>query len=232
MPAARHGNADSRWTPRSADTGKGRTLCCPTRPRTCRSSTTIRTRRLCLPCRPQSEPQRRLAYPTLTGFMWAARWYQLAVLEALEPFGGAVERGRDLAIVAVRFDNKLSSGPQPDAFPEELPLAPAIAPGLVSLHDRSAAVIDNLNMMLEVITDVLEHPAVRGSSRSAGRSDCAVHGPAVPLCLDRRVDSRRAPPQHFRAGWIRTGRRHRQRAQRLFRRTRSALRTPPGAAAV
>lgn len=112
------------------------------------------------PVPPQSEPQRRLAYPALTGFMWAARWYQLAVLEALEPFGATVERDRDLATVATRFVDKLSSGAPPNAFPEELPLAPAIAPGLVSLHDRSASVIDNLNMMLEVITDVLEHPAV------------------------------------------------------------------------
>ena len=92
--------------------------------------------------------------------MWAARWYQLAVLEALEPFGAAVERDRDLATVAARLGSKLSSGSPPNAFPEELPLAPAIAPGLVSLHDRSASVIDNLNMMLEVLTDVLEHPAV------------------------------------------------------------------------
>jgi hypothetical protein len=48
----------------------------------------------------------------------------------------------------------------PNALPEELPLTPAIAPGLVALHDRSAAIIDNLNMMLDVLTDVLVHPAV------------------------------------------------------------------------
>jgi len=112
------------------------------------------------PVPPESEPRRKLAYPTLTGFMWAARWYQLAVLEALEPFGAPGERDRDLATVAARLGSKLPSGSPPYAFPEELPLAPAIAPGLVALHDRSASVIDNLNMMLEVLTDVLEHPAV------------------------------------------------------------------------
>src|SRR4029453_11169701 len=112
------------------------------------------------PTPPESEPHRKLAYPTLTGSMWAARWNHLALLEPLEQFDDAVERDRDLATVAARLGGKLSFGSPPNAFPEELPLAPAIAPGLVALHDRSASIIDNLNMMLDVLTDVLVHPAV------------------------------------------------------------------------
>jgi hypothetical protein len=112
------------------------------------------------PTPPELEPRRELAYPTLTGFMWAARWYELAVQEPLERFEDAAERDRGLTTVAERFKGKLSSGTPPDAYPTELPLTPAIAPGLVALHDRSAAIIDNLNMMLDVITDVLVHPAV------------------------------------------------------------------------
>ena len=50
-----------------------------------------------------------------------------------------------------RFQRKLSPGKPPDAFPTELPLAPSIAPGLVSTHVRAAAIIDNLNMMQDVM---------------------------------------------------------------------------------
>ena len=112
------------------------------------------------PTPPETQPRRALPYPTLTGVLWAARWYELAVLEPLEPFDNTVERNRNLATVAERLRGKLSFGTPPNAFPEELPLAPAIAPGLVLLHDRSASIIDNLNMMLDVLTDVLVHPKV------------------------------------------------------------------------
>jgi hypothetical protein len=62
--------------------------------------------------------------------------------------------------VAERFARKLSSGAPPDAFPTELPLAPSIAPGLVAAHERAAAIIDNLDMMLDVIAEVLVYPDV------------------------------------------------------------------------
>jgi hypothetical protein len=112
------------------------------------------------PTPPETEPRRALAYPTLTGFTWAARWYELAVVEPLDRFDDAGELERGLAIVGDRFRAKLSFGTPPQAFPTELPLAPAIAPGLVALHERSAAIIDNLNMMLDVLGDVLIHPGV------------------------------------------------------------------------
>ena len=112
------------------------------------------------PTPPNTEPRRRLAYPTLTGFAWSAHWYELAALQPLEPFSDKAERDRDLAIVADRLTRKLSFGKPPDAFPTELPLAPAIAPGLVALHERAAAIIDNLNLMQDVLTDVLMRPDV------------------------------------------------------------------------
>ena len=114
----------------------------------------------------QTEPLRQLAYPTLTGLVWSAHWYQLAVEEALERFDDPMERERGLRTVAERFDRKLSSGTPPDAFPTELPLAPSIAPGLVAVHDRAASIVDNLDMMLDVIADVLVHPDV-GDRRAA-----------------------------------------------------------------
>jgi len=107
------------------------------------------------PTPPATEPRRKLAYPTLTGFVWSAHWYELAALEPLESFGDPAARDRDLATVAERLKRKLSFGKPPDAFPGELPLAPAIAPGLVALHERAASIIDNLNVMQDVLLDIL-----------------------------------------------------------------------------
>lgn len=111
-------------------------------------------------------PVRQLRYPTLTGFVWASHWYQLAVQEPLERARDAAARKAGLDAVAARFQRKLVQGPQPDAFPAELPLAPSIAPGLVLVHPRAAAIFDNLSMMLDVLMDVLVHPQgaqVRGA---------------------------------------------------------------------
>ena len=99
--------------------------------------------------------------PRLKGFVWAATWLQLAAGEPLELSTGA-ERARGLEVVTDRFQRKLAYGKPPQTFPSELPLAPSIAPELVTTHLRSAAIIDNLNMMHAVLADVLEHPKVTG----------------------------------------------------------------------
>jgi len=113
------------------------------------------------PVYPEAEPHRELPYPTLTRSMWAARWYGLAVIAPFEDFPAGPERDRALATVDARLRAKLSFGALPEAPPTELPLTPAIAPGLVALHEGAASIIDNLHMMLDVLADVLAHPAVR-----------------------------------------------------------------------
>jgi hypothetical protein len=110
-------------------------------------------------------PRRKLTYPSLTGFVWASHWFQLAVEEPLELLDSK-ERVDGVKVVTERFQRKLSAGTPPDAFPTELPLAPCISPGLVSAHVRAAAIIDNLNMMHDVLADVLVHPKV-GDVRAA-----------------------------------------------------------------
>ena len=98
--------------------------------------------------------------PRLRGFVWATHWLQLAAEEPLDLSADAETRRRDLLIVMERFRRKLDYGKAPNAFPGELPLAPSIAPELVTTHARTAAIIDNLNMMHAVLEDVLEHPKV------------------------------------------------------------------------
>ena len=69
-------------------------------------------------------------------------------------------RAAGLKTVSDRFERKLSNGTPPDAYPTELPLAPSIAPRLVSASLRAAAIIDNLNMLHDVLADILVHPKV------------------------------------------------------------------------
>lgn len=109
-------------------------------------------------------PQKKT--PKLKGFVWAAHWFQLAAEEPLELSADSEARRRDLKVVTDRFHRKLSSGKPPHAFPTELPLAPSIAPELVTTHLRTAAIIDNLNMMQAVLADVLVHPKA-GDVRAA-----------------------------------------------------------------
>lgn len=105
--------------------------------------------------------RRKHTYPKLTGFVWASHWFEIAAQEPLEIYEDRAERLAGLKVVLDRFDRKLSNGKPPDAYPTELPLAPSIAPGLVSAHLRAAAIIDNLNMLHDVLGDILVHPKVK-----------------------------------------------------------------------
>ena len=98
--------------------------------------------------------------PKLKGFVWASHWFQLAAAEPLELAADLDARRRGLKVVTDRFHQKLSSGKPPNAFPTELPLAPSIAPELVTTHLRTAAILDNLHMMQAVLADVFVHPQV------------------------------------------------------------------------
>jgi hypothetical protein len=105
-------------------------------------------------------------YPNLNGFVWAGHWLQLAAQEPLELYSNRQARAEGLLKVTDRFRLKLSFGEAPNAFPTELPLAPAIAPGLVAVHPRAGAIIDNLNMMHDVLADVLVDPDVKDVDKS------------------------------------------------------------------
>ena len=98
--------------------------------------------------------------PKLKGAVWASHWLQLAVEEPFDVSAEPETRRTQVKLVMDRFRRKLDYGKPPNAFPSELPLAPSIAPELVTTHLRAAAILDNLNMMHAVLMDVLEHPKV------------------------------------------------------------------------
>jgi hypothetical protein len=82
----------------------------------------------------------------------------LAVSEPLTDYAEQDRRLAGLDTVTNRYFAKLSYGEPPEFFPSEVPLAPAIAPGLIFLSPEAAMIWDNLNMMQEVLADVLASP--------------------------------------------------------------------------
>lgn len=102
----------------------------------------------------------RERYPDLAGLVWAGHWLQLAATEPLTDFPGRAERAEGVDTVTNRYHAKLTYGAPPQAFPSQIPLAPAIAPGLIFASPEAAIVWDNLSMMQEVLADVLASPTV------------------------------------------------------------------------
>lgn len=101
----------------------------------------------------------RSGYADLDGLIWAGHWLKLAATEPLTDLQGA-ERAAGLDTVTARYYSKLSYGDPPQFFPSEIPLAPAIAPGIIFLSPESAMVWDNLTMLQEVLADILASPDV------------------------------------------------------------------------
>lgn len=101
----------------------------------------------------------RTGYTDLDGLVWAGHWFRLAATEPLTDLTGDA-RAAGLDTVTTRYFSKLSYGEPPQFFPSELPLTPAIAPGIIFLCPTAPMIWDNLSMMLEVIGDVLASPKV------------------------------------------------------------------------
>jgi hypothetical protein len=100
----------------------------------------------------------RTGYADLDGFIWAGYWFRLAATEPLTDIPPGPDRAAGLDTVTTRYFAKLSYGEPPQFFPSEIPLAPAIAPGLIWLSPEAAMAWDNLSMFLEVLADVLASP--------------------------------------------------------------------------
>ena len=99
-------------------------------------------------------------FPLLRGFLWSNQWLRLAALEAvvLETVDSNVSGG--VATAMERFWNKMGSAGGMTMFPApvELPMAPAIAPNLYSQSMEAAIILDNLNVLETIVTDILAYP--------------------------------------------------------------------------
>ncbi len=99
-------------------------------------------------------------FPLLRGFLWSNQWLQLAALEAvvLESVDSNVRDG--VATTLERYWNKMGSAGGMTMFPApvELPMAPAIAPNLYSQSMEAAVILDNLNVLESIVTDIMAYP--------------------------------------------------------------------------
>ena len=100
----------------------------------------------------------RTGYADLDGFIWAGHWFRLAVTEPFTDIAPGPDRSAGIDTVTTRYFSKLTYGEPPEFFPSEIPLAPAIAPGLIWMSAEAAMIWDNLSMYLEVLSDVLAAP--------------------------------------------------------------------------
>jgi hypothetical protein len=102
----------------------------------------------------------RTGYTDLDGLIWAGHWLKLASTEPFIDIVDPVQRAQGLDTVTTRYRAKLSYGDPPQFFPSELPMAPAIAPGIIFLSAEAAMIWDNVSMMEEVLADILASPTV------------------------------------------------------------------------
>lgn len=100
------------------------------------------------------------AFPRFSGLLWSAQWLQLATLEGLMVEYVDHQFSDTLPEIEQRFWNKVGSASGMSMFPppNELPMAPTIAPHLYLLHPAAAVIVDNLNMLETVIADILAWP--------------------------------------------------------------------------
>jgi hypothetical protein len=102
----------------------------------------------------------RTGYADLDGLIWAGHWLKLAATEPLTDIADPVRRAQGLDTVTTRYHLKLSYGDPPQFFPSELPMAPAISPGMIFMSAEAAMIWDNVSMMEEVLADILASPRI------------------------------------------------------------------------
>lgn len=102
----------------------------------------------------------KASFPRVSGFLWTQQWLQLAALQAviLENLDDQFANGMET--VMERFWNKVGSegGMTMYPAPNELPMAPAIAPDLYSQSPEAAFILDNLNILETLVSDILFYP--------------------------------------------------------------------------
>jgi hypothetical protein len=100
----------------------------------------------------------RERYPQTAGLFWALRWLQMGASEPLIVYHGIDEQHAAVENTMDRFTEMLSD--PPENFPWHMPMAPTIAPELVTRNARAAAILDNLNMLHDVVVDILVNERV------------------------------------------------------------------------
>jgi hypothetical protein len=107
----------------------------------------------------------RRAEPKFNGLIWAYHWLQVGLYEPLIAYHTPDARKAGVHATVARFWSMLS-GP-PGRMPQVMPMTASIAPEFSRRHPRAAAIFDNLHMMHDIISDILESDAVPADRKRA-----------------------------------------------------------------
>jgi len=100
----------------------------------------------------------RKAHPKFNGLIWAYHWLQVGLYEPFIEASTPSETKAGVQATLARFWSMLES--PPDGFPEVMPMASGVAPQFSAAHPRAAVIFDNLHMMHDIISDILQNDTV------------------------------------------------------------------------
>jgi hypothetical protein len=105
----------------------------------------------------------RRAYPKFNGLIWAYHWLQVGLYEPFIEATSPDETKAGVQVTLGRFWSMLES--PPERFPGVMPMASAVAPRFSAAHPRAAIIFDNLHMMHDIISDILENDTVPAAGK-------------------------------------------------------------------
>ncbi len=100
----------------------------------------------------------RKRFPKFNGLIWAYHWLQVGLYESLLTETGIENRRASLRESVARFWAMTKEAPA--NLPSVMPMTAAVAPVFSGRHQRAAVIFDNLHMLHDIISDILESPKV------------------------------------------------------------------------
>ncbi len=100
----------------------------------------------------------RKAYPKFNGLIWAYHWLQVGLYEPYIEATTPEETKAGVEATLARFWSML--GDPPSRMPSVMPMTSAVAPQFSAAHPRAAVIFDNLHMMHDIISDILQNDTV------------------------------------------------------------------------
>ena len=100
----------------------------------------------------------REAYPKFNGLIWAYHWLQVGLYEPYIEATAPEETKAGVEATLARFWSMLED--PPTRMPRVMPMTSAVAPQFSAAHPRAAVIFDNLHMMHDIISDILQNDTV------------------------------------------------------------------------
>jgi hypothetical protein len=121
----------------------------------------------------------REAHPKFNGLIWAYHWLQVGLYEPFIEGRSPAETKAGVQATVARFWSMLEDAP--NRLPAVMPMTSAVAPNFSAAHPRAAIIFDNLHMMHDIISDILQSDTVPSARK----------GETIELALDEFQDSTR-----------------------------------------